>query len=763
MNGRVLVPLTLIGMLAIPGLELGRIYSGDLLVRLVLVAAIASVMLSVLVRRRPPWTAAPVSVLGLVAMALVSVKLSAGAGQITGALPDITRDALRNSIPRLLTALIPIQPEPDTVLVPVITTWLAGLAGAELAVRYGRVMLAYVLPTALLGGALYLVGPNAKPTLWMPVAFAGFAAIGLAASSRRTAEGDRDPELSHQQRTTLRLRIGAGAAAGLAIIVVLSSAVGPTVADKVGNVPTDPRRYVTPPQLDSLDENPLVRLSGWALNPDQRLFDADVTGAGAARIRLAVVSDYDGVTWRVGATYRNAGRVLTGPPADSTVPKTTTVLAQKITIGELDGRLLPGAATPAEVDGVRIAFDQSTGTMAVPSGLHPGLSYTVLSDLPKPDVNLLPAAGVPKDDASTRFLALPGKVPDQIIALAQQIGAGLTAPYQRAQAIEDFLAQHYALVTDAPSGHAYPNVNFFLFGQRNAGGQKGTSEQFSAAFAVLARELGLPTRIAVGFTVKSGVNHVRGADALAWPEVLFNGLGWVDFNPLPQPNTKPRPVEDDFRPPANPTNQPTPTTVENPSTSASAKPKPSASAAPTAPGGGPPLVTVALVSAGGLVGALLIGWCLTVPMLRRRLRRRRIAAADPSDRVTGAWLEVLDGLRMAGKPALPHLAATEVVGFAAAAAGRRAHDAKRGALPPAPPINDLAAFANSVAFGPPRTLVRSSTPPVPSAAAASDEQARRAVAQAIAYVGELRARKPIWRRLLWTVDPRPLRWARSRR
>jgi hypothetical protein len=70
----------------------------------------------------------------------------------------------------------------------------------------------------------------------------------------------------------------------------------------------------------------------------------------------------------------------------------------------------------------------------------------------------------------------------------------------------------------------------------------------AASFAVLARLLGLPTRIVVGFRADAAGGTVRAADALAWPEVLFEGIGWVPFNPLPEPNTTPRPVEEDFRP-----------------------------------------------------------------------------------------------------------------------------------------------------------------------------------------------------------------------
>jgi hypothetical protein len=421
-------------------------------------------------------------------------------------------------------------------------------------------------------------------------------------------------------------------------------------------------------------------------------------------------------------------------------------------IDELDGRLLPGAATPEEVDGVRIAYDPATGTLALPEGLHSGLAYTVHSRALKPDANLLPLAEVPSGNAVSRFLALPGTVPPHISALAQQLGSGVSSPYQRALAIEEFLSQHYTLVPDAPSGHAYPNLDYFLFGARNAGGQRGTSEQFAAAFAVLGRALGLPTRVAVGFQVKAGQNSVRGSDALAWPEVLFTELGWVDFSPFPLPNTSPRPVEEDFRPKPDPSTPP-PTVVPPPSASASPRRSSPPAAAP------PPRdrrwIGPALAAAGGTAGAVLAGFLVAVPLLRTALRRRRLSHADPAQRVAGAWAELLDGLRMAGRPALPHLTASEVAAFATAAAGRSAHVRGRPAVRlPAPPVDDLAALANTVAFAPSGGI---GAPPGVAAA-----RVGIAVAQADAYVGELRARRPWWRRLAWTFDPRPLWWARRR-
>ncbi|MEV8512598.1 DUF3488 and transglutaminase-like domain-containing protein [Dactylosporangium sp. NPDC051484] len=748
MVSRPLVPVSLLGMLVLAGLSLAPIYNGTLLPLLTTIAAAASVLISVAVRRLPGWTAAPASVLGLVVMTFVAVRVSAQAGQIPGAVPDIAREALRNSIPRLLTALIPVEPQPDTVLLPVIATWLAGLAAAEVGVRYGRVLLSYTAPTLLYAAALYLVGPDTtavRATTWIPLAYAAFAALGLIASARADLSSD---VLTKTQKRTIGVRVGAGAAAGVAVVVLLSQLLGPAVAGRGNDTPVDPRNYVTPPQLDALDENPLVRLSGWNLNKGQHLFDAVVApGPGAQQeppIRLAVLSDYDGVTWRIGSVYRNAGRVLGRPEGDG--PEVT----QTITIYELDGRLLPGVATPQRVDGVRVAYDAETGTVALNDGVRKGLTYTVTSrQQPRPDDQALFVADVPAPTEAARFLALPGKVPDSIAQLSAHLGEGVSNPYQRAFAIQQWLSEHYKLVSDAPSGHAYPNVEHFLFGNKQLGGQKGTSEQFTAAFAVLARLAGLPTRVVVGFQTHKNDKAVRGADAIAWPEIQFKGFGWVAFDPLPKSDTMQRPIEDDFRPKAPPS-QPPPQPVPPPSVTASAPSarsgSPSVAAAPAGSAASP------LIAASAAVAALLFvaGYFVAVPLVLRNRRRRRLAEGPPSARIDAAWSEVLIGLRQAGRPAPAHLTAGEIAHHAVTAAEHRAHAAPRLLRPAAPPIDDLAALVNAVAFAAP-------------AAGPGEPQAARATAQAVAYLEELRSRRPWWRRLLWTLDPRPLHWQRRRR
>ncbi|MDO3703307.1 transglutaminaseTgpA domain-containing protein [Micromonospora sp. C28SCA-DRY-2] len=766
------VPLALVAMIGLAGVVLGRVYADGLLTALVLGAAVGSVLVSVAARRLPSWLVAPISVLAMAGWTAWSLRFTATRAELPGGFGEVVADAARNGIPRLLTAMIPVEPTPDTVLVPLVAAWLAGLAGAEVAVRAGRVLLGYLPPLLLYAGALYVVGPNADPAIRPTLVLVAAAVLGLAVSARPgTAGGDPAAGLAPALRTAVRARLAAASAAGVAVVVALAALLGPLVAARVEDRPVDPRRYVEPPQVETLDENPLIRISGWALNPEQQLLDVrtarpagpaaaappsgDPAGAGPEepageaplRIRLAVLSDYDGVTWRVGATYRNAGRILpaAAPPPDSTVE----TVRQEITVADLTGRLLPAVATPREVTGARVAYDPATGTLIRPEGLSPGLRYTVTSERARPDVNLLATANVPAGDQVARVLRVADGVPDPLRRLATQLAEENGAPYARALAVEQFLAEHYRLVADAPSGHAYPNLSFFLFGPRNGGGQRGTSEQFAAAFAVLGRLTGLPTRVVVGFE-STGDGPVRAADAYAWPEVLFEGLGWVPFDPLPRPDQEPRPVEEDFRPQPE---DPPPSEAPEPTLEPTAEPEPAAAPGPPVDSGGVPTPVLVGGGAGGLL-LLVGGLLLTLLLMRRALTRARLGRGDPGQRIAGAWREVTDALRLAGHPVGGDLAATEV-----AARARRTLAAARARLPgtvdadgpptpgpdpagPADAVAELADLLNQVAFAP---------------GTATGEQAHRAAAAAADYVDALRAARPWWRRLLWSVHPGPLR------
>src|SRR5262249_37209958 len=165
------VSLVVVALIALAGLSLSRVYNGRLLLELVVGAAVASVLISTVLRRVPAAVVAPVSVLALAGYALFAVSVSARAGGVAGDLRGLALDAARNAVPRLLTALIPVEAEPDTVLAPVVLAWLAGFAGTELGLRGRRPALALLPPTLLYVGALVLVGPNAGVVRWAPLVF----------------------------------------------------------------------------------------------------------------------------------------------------------------------------------------------------------------------------------------------------------------------------------------------------------------------------------------------------------------------------------------------------------------------------------------------------------------------------------------------------------------------------------------------------------------------------------------------------------------
>jgi transglutaminase-like putative cysteine protease len=63
----------------------------------------------------------------------------------------------------------------------------------------------------------------------------------------------------------------------------------------------------------------------------------------------------------------------------------------------------------------------------------------------------------------------------------------------------------------------------------------GFCQHYSSAMAVMARTLGIPARIGVGY--RSGTRQADGSylvqtdDIHVWVEVLFPGYGWLQFEP----------------------------------------------------------------------------------------------------------------------------------------------------------------------------------------------------------------------------------------
>ncbi|GAA1678720.1 hypothetical protein GCM10009830_27320 [Glycomyces endophyticus] len=691
--------LTLMCVLA--GTVAARVYHGRLLVLLVAGAALGAFAIGFALRNRPSFLAPGASLVGLTAYLLGAIALTADG---TEPLPATIVDALVNAVPRTLTALIPVEPAPDTVVVPVFLTWLAATLACEFAIRYGRTLLGCLPPTLLYAAGLYLVGPNADGGTVYALAYCVLAAAALAVTAappERRPDGDAVVDGPAPSKAPALM----GAVVTTCVLLAAVALLGPAAARLVTADPGDPREYVEPPQLTDIDLNPLVRIAAWSKYPDQELFEADTSGD--SWMRLAVLTEYDGTTWQAAGDFRTAGTVIPGSgDAD---------FSADVEIIGLGGKLVPAAADPATITGLPIAVNLASRCLLTPDGLATGSTYHVESALVAVDPAGAETARPNLADGST--VAVPPGTPEIMATIAEYVIATYDTPFERAQGLADFLAQHYAYNPEAPSGHDLPALGFFLGNPADAGGQRGTSEHFAAAYAIIARLVGLPSRVVVGFEVPGGSSTVTAGQGSAWPEIDFAGVGWVRFDPMPAPDAVPTPPEDTLEQ----MEEETPTPEEDEGGGGEAEDFNDEALEQDGDfdeelaeeAGGVPLW------AWYALGALLLACVPLVLKARRALRRRRrLTRGGPADRVARAWAEVLAAAARAGVRVPGHANAEE------AAARLASLEADIGPLP---------RLVNAAAFAP---------------GAVTEEDARAAAAVAGEYPKRVRHQVKRWKRFL---------------
>jgi hypothetical protein len=181
--------------------------------------------------------------------------------------------------------------------------------------------------------------------------------------------------------------------------------------------------------------------------------------------------------------------------------------------------------------------------------------YTVVSSVAWADVESLRSAGADYPIwVTARYLQLPPALPNRVRALAEDLAKDYDNPFEKVTALEGYLRtiSYNELISAPPPGQ--DGVDYFLFDSR-----QGYCDYYASALAVMARAVGIPARLASGYTrgeyhSESEVYRVRESDAHTWVEIYFPRYGWVEFEPTasqplivrPEPESNEDLAIDDF-------------------------------------------------------------------------------------------------------------------------------------------------------------------------------------------------------------------------
>lgn len=563
-------------------------------------------------------------------------------------------DGLASSWARLLTATLPAAPTPGLIALPVLLGFAGSFAGVELARRTRSSAVPVVPPLCVFLAALAFTGKRPAGSLVLP--FAVVALVLIVVLLRANDPRSRDRERAAPSRGESHDRAGLALSrgqlrSGVAIVgvtAVVASALGRVLPVAPSQARFDLHDYYMPPVEIRETVSPLARVQAES-NDDSTvpLFSVRFQGVGPNkkidRVPIAVLDRYDGTVWGTDATFARVGHILPAGPVPS-IP--TYPVRQEYEMGGATTSFLPSLERPRSVRGTDTAFDRVSGMLVVPAKPSRGSRYVVVSDVvPDPSEAEMEAAR-PGNDPSVSTLALPPPQgwPREIERAATSLFPS-QAPnaYAYLHGLEtEMRSERFGFNTRTVPGHSFGVLSRFLATPAADGESQsarvGSWEQYAAAFAILARVKGMPSRVVVGYHIDPVAAQegkrvdVRPRDAIAWPEVNLNGVGWVRFDPT-NAMTRP-PVQAPLPPPlAAPGPTPTPTTGPQ-------------SLDSKAEAGGPGRTRVPVWPA--VLAALIVALNSAVVGAKRLRRRRRRFRGSAAERIVGAWFEARERLALRG-------------------------------------------------------------------------------------------------------------------
>jgi Transglutaminase-like superfamily len=592
----------------------------------------------------------------------------------------------------LLSMTLPVS-QPLWLFVPAVTfPWIAGAVIGESLNRTNRVNVASFTALTLFVVS-FAVTASVRTTLLfeallLGVLVATIAFFGTPSGRLRDDQEQTSDQASH--RDLDRAKLITGAVTLFALVLGLSLVV-PQIP-RMKTSPKSPERATPIENLSPISPTvAIAQLRGLHStgSTEKTLFEMKVTNSFNGYVTLADLVTYNGDDWSLDQNFRASGGTIS--VSTGLTPPTSQQLSQSYEVVNAPPLpWMPFVSTPRSFRNISAQFDQATGMLIPTSPLVDGQQYSIVSSqspftllsLPSSQLNNLSIGGLVSAEETALPQVLNQTQQNNLVTLVEnKFNLSKSTPFVLLHEVQAYILKHYRTV---PTKEYQSASQLSLSSQQSVHDLYGTSaadvegalftstdrvvtpEQVATFMAMLARQLGIPARLATGFRIQrdrqSSVStgpirtfDITGAESWSWAEIDTSNFGWMVVDAS-----------------SSSTGTPENTNTSGSATTTTTSPKqivsPGASSH-SAPAAKPFVVQSKTHSAIVRVFTLIVSIVLAVvavyfcvlQFIKFRRRRLRRNVGTPNRRTAAAWEEALDTLDESSLRGLQPLTNSEIL------------------------------------------------------------------------------------------------------